>query len=200
MNCIYISTYVPAGDNESTVIYIQTVGCISTFVRYARINHEWKIKARFKNCSQVIWKDAGGGNDFSGASVLPDYQVSRFFSHCFSSHHPGFLRIKRSKKGDFTLTITLKCCTNAERLSDGLRTMALRNLSSEALSNERVGYYSAVEYSLGWDKNFSRPEHRSLQRNESNFSHCSSALIFLWLLSLHQGKESDNYPAVGPRA
>ena len=37
-------------------------------------------------------------------------------------------------------------------LGNGLRTMALKNLSSDALSNEREGYYSAVEYSPGWDK------------------------------------------------
>ena len=38
---------------------------------------------------------------------------------------------------------------------------------------------------------YSRSEHYSLQRNEVNFSYFSAALIFLWLLSLYQDKESD---------
>ena len=44
-----------------------------------------------------------------------------------------------------------------------------RNLSSEALSNERVGYYSTDQYSSDWDKYFSRPEHRSLQAERNKF-------------------------------
>jgi hypothetical protein len=42
---------------------------------------------------------------------LSHYQVSRFLSHWFSFHHPDFLRIKRSKKGDITLVVIVKYCT-----------------------------------------------------------------------------------------
>ena len=104
---------------------------------------------RFENYSQVIWKDVGGGNDFSGASVLTDYQVSRFLSHCFSLHHPLILRITRLESEGFTLESLINFSMTELWLSDGLRTMALKNLSSGALSNERVGYYSTDEYSPG---------------------------------------------------
>ncbi len=145
MSFIYISAYVRTAVQKSTVNLCFDSWRHLNIGPIRSINQEWKIKdENLKTTPQVIWKDAGGGNDFSGASVLPDYQVSRFLSHCFSFHHPKFLRIKRSKKGDTTLTVILKCSTKAERLSDGLRTMALRNLSSGALSNERVGYYSTV--------------------------------------------------------
>jgi hypothetical protein len=62
------------------------------------------------------------------------------------------LRIKRLETEGFTLDGIIKFRIEGNRLGNGLRTMALKNLSSDALSNEREGYYSAVEYSPGRDK------------------------------------------------
>jgi hypothetical protein len=71
--------------------------------------------------------------------------------------------------------VTLPCVLleNALSLRSGFRTALeqwrSRNLSSEALSNERVGYYPTDQYSPDWDKDFSRTEHRSLQAERNKF-------------------------------
>ena len=65
--------------------------------------------------------------------------------------------------------------------------MALRNLRSEVLSNERAGPFAGADFTIA---QICSTVHRSIVRC-SGTQQILAIFTFLWLLTLRQGKESD---------